>query len=109
MSDICLSIKQYSHPQPCKTPVRAAALPRSSGEQSGLGQPESQVRKREKEGKNVHEIIFFLLRLPGRKTSVGSSRLTEERVDIIYKVEPSLVSSLRKTKVTIIWCEKHQL
>jgi len=26
------------------------------------------------------------VRLPGRKTSVGSSRLTEERVDIIYKV-----------------------
>ena len=30
--------------------------------------------------------------------------MTEERVDIIYKVESSLVSSLRKT---IIWCENH--
>ena len=59
MSDICLSISQYSHPQPCKTPVRAAALSRSSGEQSGLGQPESQVRKREKEEKDFYEIIFF--------------------------------------------------
>ena len=67
------------------------------------------MRKREKEETIFYDVNFFLLRLPGRKTSVGSSRLTEERVDIIYKVESSLVSSLRKTKVTIIWCEKHQL
>ena len=67
------------------------------------------MRKREKEEKDFYEIIFSLLRLPGRKTSVGSSRLTEERVDIIYKVESSLLSSLRKTKMTIIWCEKQQL
>ena len=52
------------------------------------------MRKREKEEKDFYEIIFSLLRLPGRKTSVGSSRLTEERVDIIYKVESSLLSSL---------------
>ena len=35
-----------------------------------------------------------LCRLPGRKASVGmvgSSRLTEERVDIIYKVELSQI------------------
>ena len=81
-------------------------MPRSSGEQSGLGQPESQVRKREKEEKIFYDVNFFLLRLPGRKTSVGSSRLTEERVDIIYKVESSLFSSLRKTKVTITWGEQ---
>ena len=56
---MCLSIKQYSHPQPCKTPVRAAALSRSTGEQSGLGQSESQVRKREKEENNFHGIILF--------------------------------------------------
>ena len=67
------------------------------------------MRKREKEEKDFYEIIFSLLRLPGRKTSVGSSRLTEERVDIIYKVESSLFSFLRKTKVTITWGEKHQL
>ena len=73
-------------------------MSRYSGEQNGLGKPESQVRKREKEEKNFHENIFSLLRLPGRKTSVGSSRLTEERVDIIYKVESSLFSSLRKQK-----------
>ena len=37
---------------------------------------------------------YHLCRLPGRKASVGmvgSSRLTEERVDIIYKVELSQI------------------
>ena len=72
------------------------------------GAKKVQVKRREIKLCHQLKVNIHLVRLPGRKTSVGmgSSRLTEERVDIIYKVDLSRIKTTSNFYLTLSVAKK---